>query len=50
MEFAAGAGAPQDIALGAGTGFRTYTTAGTYNYVCGPHQTLGMTGTVVVQP
>ncbi len=32
-----------------GTFTRTFNTAGTFNYVCTIHQTLGMTGTITVQ-
>jgi plastocyanin len=33
------------------TRFRvTFTAAGTFNYICGLHDTLGMVGTVVVEP
>ncbi len=27
-----------------------FTVAGTYNYVCVPHETMGMKGTVIVKP
>ena len=42
-------GSPQDIGF-VGTGRRTFPTPGTYDYVCGPHESLGMTGQVVVEP
>ena len=33
------------------TRFRvTFTAPGTFNYICGIHQVLGMKGTVIVQP
>lgn len=54
---------PEDVALPAGAMpfqsaripsgevFRhTFTTPGTYKYVCTPHVDLGMTGTVIVEP
>lgn len=43
------AGAPTDIGF-AGTGRRTFSTPGTYDYVCGPHEAAGMKGQVVVLP
>jgi plastocyanin len=33
-----------------GTWRYTFTTPGTYRYFCVPHETQGMTGTVVVEP
>jgi plastocyanin len=42
-------GAPTDIGM-VGTGSRTFSTPGTYDYVCGPHESLGMKGQVVVLP
>jgi plastocyanin len=42
-------GSPQDVGF-VGTGRRTFPTPGTYDYVCGPHESLGMTGQVVVEP
>jgi len=36
--------------LAAGTQFEhTFNTAGTYAYFCTPHQSVGMTGTIIVQ-
>ena len=33
------------------TRFRvTFTAPGTFNYICGLHDTLGMIGTVIVRP
>ncbi|HUE96139.1 MAG TPA: plastocyanin/azurin family copper-binding protein [Longimicrobiaceae bacterium] len=29
---------------------RTFTVAGRYDYVCLPHETVGMLGTVIVEP
>jgi plastocyanin len=43
------AGAPTDIGS-VGTGSRTFSTPGTYAYVCGPHEAAGMKGQVVVLP
>ena len=43
------AGAPTDIGF-VGTDRRTFSTPGTYDYVCGPHEAAGMKGRVVVQP
>ena len=42
-------GAPGDIDF-VGTGRRAFSTPGTYDYVCGPHEAAGMTGKVVVLP
>jgi plastocyanin len=42
-------GAPADIGF-VGTGRRTFSTPGTYDYVCGPHESAGMKGQVVVLP
>lgn len=43
-------GAWASSALNAGETFEhTFTTPGTYDYHCQPHQSLGMTGTVIVQ-
>jgi plastocyanin len=44
-----GAWAPSALFTSPGTFSVTFTKAGTYNYVCSPHQALGMTGTIVVQ-
>ena len=42
-------GAPADIGS-VGTARRTFSTPGTYDYVCGPHEAAGMKGQVVVLP
>jgi plastocyanin len=47
----AGAGPFDSGRLPAGGVYRhSFTTPGTYRYVCLPHVDLGMTGTVVVEP
>ncbi len=38
-----------DVTAG-GTFTHTFATAGEYHYFCKPHETLGMLGTVIVQP
>jgi len=40
-------GAPTDLGF-VGTGRRTFSTPGTYDYVCGPHEAAGMKGQVIV--
>lgn len=42
-------GAPTDIGL-VDTGRRMFSTPGTYDYVCTPHESAGMKGQVVVLP
>ena len=42
-------GAPTDIES-VGTGRRTFSTPGTYDYVCRPHELAGMKGQVIVLP
>jgi plastocyanin len=42
-------GAPTDIGS-VDTGRRMFSTPGTYDYVCGPHEAAGMKGQVVVLP
>lgn len=42
---------PFNSELGAGMSFsRRFTVAGTYRYICEPHEALGMVGTVIVTP
>jgi plastocyanin len=40
---------PSTWIMGGGSFSFTFTAPGTYNYVCVPHEALGMAGTIVVQ-
>ena len=49
--FDAVAGAPANCSLtSAGTCRREFPTPGSYGFICGPHASAGMAGTVVVNP